>query len=258
MEEQYDLGIYDSGIGGLTIAYALLHKHSSMRILYYADTAYLPLGDKSPDVIKARTIRAVEYFKEKNCKAILFACNTVSTISYDYLTNAVDDVPIFNVVDTLMSRLAEHSYKNLLLFSTSATQESGVFERKLKELSNIENFQVLAAPKLVPYIEARNTYKGDKIKDYLLSLKEKSEFKPDAIVFGCTHYPIVRHVFKEVYNGGTKFHDAIIPTINAIEEKISIPQSGSPTKMVIRCSEGSPESLVEHYLKIDAYESAYT
>lgn len=257
MKEKYDLGIYDSGIGGLTIAYALLHKHNSMRILYYADTAYLPLGDKAPEVIKERTLRAVEYFKGKGCKAILFACNTVSTISYDYLTHADEAIPIFNVVDTLMESLEKHKYDNVLLFSTAASQKSGVFERKLKELG-VKNVQVVAAPKLVPYIEARNTYKGDKIKDYLLELKKQVEFKPDAVIFGCTHYPIVRHIFKEVFNSGTKFHDAIIPTITSVEKSVTLPARNTGARMEIRCSEGSPESLLEHYIKIDAYESAYT
>src|SRR5699024_4725463 len=125
-----------------------------------ADTAYLPLGDKSPELIKERALEAIKYFKDNNCRSILYACNTVSTICYDDFAELEENIPIFNVVDTLIESLKEHSYENALLFSTSASYKSGIFERKLKDLQ-FKKTQVLDAPKLVPYIEKRNTYKGD-------------------------------------------------------------------------------------------------
>lgn len=257
MKSQYDLGIYDSGIGGLTIAYALLHKYSAIRVLYYADNAYLPLGNKPRETILNRTYKALDFFKEHDCKSALLACNTAATacMSDGNMRDKYRGMRLYNVVDTLMGSIADKVHNKVLLLSTEASKKTGVFELLLDE-NNISEFQVLDASHLVPLIEEKNTFKEDEIRHILNQLVNELSFEPKTILLGCTHFPLVRHLFREVYGRDVKLYDAIYPTIEILKNELPSNLENT-SQMDIHCTKGEPESLIEHYVKIDAYESAF-
>lgn len=251
LENQYDIGIYDSGIGGLTIAYALLQQQFPLRILYYADNAFLPLGDKSPEIIRERTIKAIDFFEKYHCNSVLIACNTAATVCYDSITEHRSCLSILNVVDTLMGSLKNVGYDNILLFSTTASHNSGVFQEALAEM-DIKNSCFIRAPQLVTHIEKKDEDRDKKIVQYLQELKSNCSFQPYAILLACTHYPLIRHLFMDVFGREVKILDAINPTVQFLQEMISPTAIGEESTMDVHCTLGLAETLINHYAAINA------
>lgn len=180
------IGIFDSGIGGLTVLkeYKKLLPHENY--IYYADTANLPYGDKSKEQIIEYTKKIVETLIEKNAKAIVIACGTASSLAYAYLKEHYK-IPIFNIIEPVAHQLKS---KNIGIIATQGSISSNVWQKKILDFNPDCNLTSLACPKLVPIaeqglinsIESQNT-----IKEYMKIFKEA---KIDSLILGCTHYPL--------------------------------------------------------------------
>ncbi|HEX5625027.1 MAG TPA: aspartate/glutamate racemase family protein, partial [Saprospiraceae bacterium] len=128
------IGVFDSGIGGLTVAsaiHALLPRES---LIYFGDTAHLPYGEKSHDAIRYYSLRICRFLLEKNCKAIVVACNSASTAAYEVLLEFFKDKAVFvNVVDPLVEDCCRHPFEKVGLIATHATVQSGVYDKQFKK-----------------------------------------------------------------------------------------------------------------------------
>ena len=124
------IGLFDSGVGGLTVARALADRLPGERLLYFGDTAHLPYGDKSPEAIRGYSLAIARHLVSLGAKAVVVACNSASSVAYDALVEALD-VPVFNVIDPVVAEVARLGLERVGIWGTKATIKSGVFPSKL-------------------------------------------------------------------------------------------------------------------------------
>lgn len=195
------IGVFDSGIGGLTLATAILNEMPNERIVYFGDTAHLPYGDKSVESIQTYTERIGRFLLEKDCKAILIACNTASAIGFETLTGlATPSIRSFNVIDPVVHHLAQRNDQKIGIIGTKGTVGSHVYRDRIKTL--IPNSEVVekATTLLASMIEEGfhdNTISQAVIQAYL----EDTQFHDlDCLVPACTHYPIIRKEIESFFD----------------------------------------------------------
>lgn len=195
------IGIFDSGIGGLTVASAIRKVLPNENIVYFGDTAHMPYGDKSPEAIKYYSLKIGKFLKEKGCKIIVIACNTASSLGYDDLKDFMgDEIPVFNVIDPVVRHTVSHHYSRIGVIATKATIRSDVYARKIKEMKPDLAVQSLATPLLAPMIEEgffENNISQTIINSYLSSSKLK---KIEALILACTHYPLIKKEIEAFFN----------------------------------------------------------
>ncbi len=188
------IGIFDSGIGGLTVANAIHKLLPSESLIYYGDTAHFPYGDKSPEAISAYSKGVAEFLLTKNCKAIVIACNTASSLGFDTVKKLVgNSIPVINVIDPVIELIrSRKDLHKVGVIGTRGTIKSKVYEHKLLGLNQDLQVQTLATPLLAPMIEEgffNNNISKTIIHSYLSRPKLK---KIDVIVLACTHYPLIK------------------------------------------------------------------
>lgn len=205
------IGIFDSGIGGLTVANAISKRLSNESLIYFGDTAHLPYGDKSEDLIKSFSLDIADFLIEtKHCKAVVIACNTASAVAYEYLRDKHQgNIPILNVIDPIVEAIIQDDkIFKVGLIATQTTVNSGVYQEKLQRRKPNLQVEVLATPLLVPMIEegyAHDNISHAVIENYLKNPKFKDI---DALILGCTHYVLIKDEISAYFNGKVKLYDS--------------------------------------------------
>jgi glutamate racemase len=218
-EASQPIGIFDSGIGGLTVTRDIVRILPSEQIIYFGDTAHLPYGDKSIELIRFYSETIVQFFlNEKKCKCIVIACNTASAAAYQYLRDKYHDTIIINVIDPIVeSVVADDSIKHVGIIATKTTIASGVYQEKLNRRKPSLRLSVLATPLLAPMIEEgfyNNTISETVIHNYL----KRPELKDiDALILGCTHYVMIKNEIAKFYNDSIKLYDSIDIVANKLK-----------------------------------------
>ena len=205
------IGVFDSGIGGLTVAHAISRLMPQEQIIYFGDTAHMPYGDKSKDLIRSYASDITNFLLHKmHCKCIVIACNTASAAAYETLRdNYKGSVPIFNVIDPIIeSVISDESIKHVGIIATKTTILSGVYQEKLSRRKPSLKYSALATPLLAPMIEEgfyNNNISQTVIHNYL----EQPELKGiDALILGCTHYVMIKKEINDFYGGKVKLFDS--------------------------------------------------
>ncbi len=188
------IGIFDSGIGGLTVAHAIKELLPDENMIYFGDTAHLPYGDKSEAAIQAYSIKIADVLQKKGCKVIVIACNSASSAADELLKEYVNkDVHIINVIDPMVELVtSQYSGKQVGLIGTKRTVQSGVYARKIEAADKSMNLHSLATPLLVPMIEEgffNNQISHEIIAQYLSDVILQNI---DALILACTHYPLIK------------------------------------------------------------------
>ena len=185
------IGLFDSGVGGLTVLKTLLKKYPNNEYIYYGDTLNIPYGDKSKEELLELARDNTKFLLTKNVEMIIVACGTVSSNCLDILKKE-NDIPIYSILDTTIDYLNNSTYENILVMATHATINSHIFKKNVKK-----NIYELETPKLVPMIENGDyTDLNKTLHLYLDGYKNKV----DALVLGCTHYPIIKDEIKKIIN----------------------------------------------------------
>jgi glutamate racemase len=221
------IGIFDSGIGGLTVANAIAKALPKEQLIYFGDTAHLPYGDKSPDSIKYYSIRIAQFLLQQNCKMIVIACNTASALAYETVKDFVDGkVPVIDVVNPLVNEITQNKkLKHIGVIATKGTIKSDIYAKKLKQKNKNIEVSSLAAPLLVSMIEEgffNNKTSRTIIHDYLSRPKLK---KIDSLILACTHYPLIKPEVEEFYKGKIKIYDnaeVVAKTVTDVLESMKL------------------------------------
>lgn len=196
------IGVFDSGMGGLSVVKTLKKYLPNEQIIYYGDTAHLPYGDKSPEDIYKYSKRIVEFLLVKNCKAIVVACNSASSNALDRLKTILPyEVELFDVINPFINYFKNKNYKKIGLIATRATVNSGIYSKLIKaQVPNLHLVE-LSTPMLVPMIEEGFINCG--ISDLILRayLNQDIFEQIEALILACTHYPILKEEIKEFYKG---------------------------------------------------------
>lgn len=210
MKNTKPIGIFDSGIGGLTVAKAISKHMPNEQFIYFGDTAHLPYGDKSKEAIRRYSTNITEFLLANECKAIVIACNTASAIAYDYLKEKyLGSVPIINVIDPIVEAVIKNGqHKEIGLIATTATVASGVYQEKIRRREASLKMNVLATPLLAPMIE--EGFSKDKISKIVIEnyLSNPIFANIDALILGCTHYVLIKDEINDFFNGRIKLYDS--------------------------------------------------
>lgn len=222
MNNKKPIGIFDSGIGGLTVANAITKHLPNEEIIYFGDTAHLPYGEKSADAIRYYCITIAKFLLEKNCKMIVIACNSASSAAYDVLVDFFKGQVLFvNVVDPLIEAAAAQNYRKVGVIATKATINTGIYRRKLLEKKSTLDVASLATPLLVPMIEEgyfQNNISRAIIEDYL----GRKEFEGmNALLLACTHYPLIRKEIEAYLGDKVRVFDSIDVVSQLVEQLLT-------------------------------------
>lgn len=193
------IGIFDSGIGGLTVLKKMIDKQPNNEYIYIGDTLNVPYGNKSKEQLMDLSIKIINYLIKRSVDKIIIACGTISSTVGQQLKETYN-IPIIDIINPTIDYIIRNKYKKVGIIATSMTIRSNVFQECLNK-NNIEVIGV-ECPKLVPVIENKDQ---DKINVYLTEYLEIfKNNKVDAIVLGCTHYPIIQRDIDLYLNNETK------------------------------------------------------
>jgi glutamate racemase len=203
------IGVFDSGVGGLTVAHAIRQSLPDERIVYFGDTAHLPYGDKSEEAIRNYSRRIADFLLGYDAKLILIACNSASASAYENLLAEYGErVPVLDVINPVVEHVVSGSYRKLGVIGTKRTITSGTYEKKLHEASPSTEVVSLATPLLVPMIEEGFIF--DDISNAIIRtyLSDSRLEDIDALILGCTHYPIIRNQISKYFNVNVEVVDS--------------------------------------------------
>jgi glutamate racemase len=194
------IGVFDSGIGGLTVAHAIVKCLPKENLIYFGDTAHLPYGDKSAATIQAYSIKIAQMLLQQECKLILIACNSASTAAYELIKEYVGTKAIvMDVIDPLIHHVRDHyAHKQLGLIATRQTVNSNVYKKKIDELNRGIKLTSHPTNLLASAIEE---FRNNQVIDSLL-IEYLSHFKQhqlDALILACTHYPVIKNKIVEFF-----------------------------------------------------------
>lgn len=191
------VGVFDSGVGGLTVAREIMRHLPNENIVYFGDTARVPYGSKSKDNIIRYSRQIINFLKGKNVKAIVIACNTASALALDVVREEID-IPIIGVVEPgARAALEVTRTKKIGVIGTEATIRSAMYEKIIQGLDCEAIVIGKACPLFVPLVEegfAKHKVTQEIIDYYLASLLEMGI---DSLILGCTHYPLLRSRIRE-------------------------------------------------------------
>jgi len=191
------IGVFDSGVGGLTVAREIMRHLPNENIVYFGDTARVPYGSKSKDNIIRYSRQIINFLKTKGVKAIVIACNTASALALDVVREEID-VPIIGVVEPgARAALSATTTKKIGVIGTEATIRSEMYDKIIKGFDAEASVVGKACPLFVPLVEegfAKHHVTGEIIDYYLASFLQTDI---DSLILGCTHYPLLRSRIKE-------------------------------------------------------------
>ncbi len=206
MPEKY-IGVFDSGLGGLTCAKELMEIMPDESIVYFGDTGRVPYGSKSNETIIKYARSDIKFLQEFDLKMIVVACGTASAIALPVIKDEVN-VPIIGVIDAAAEEaVAATKNKKIGIIGTQGSIRSGAYEKKIKELDKDIDTFATACPLFVPLVENGHTKsEAARIiaKEYLTDIKTAGV---DTLILGCTHYPLLKDVIGEIMGEGVTLVD---------------------------------------------------
>jgi len=203
------IGIFDSGVGGLTVAHAIKQILPGESLVYFGDTAHLPYGDKSAEAISFYSHRITEFLLQHDSKVVLVACNTASASAFESLKKEFSDRTILlDVIDPVVDYLSRKNFSRIGVIGTKRTISSGTYEKKLMEMAPSTKVVSLATPLLVPMIEEGFIF--DDISNAIIRtyLANESLAGIQGLILGCTHYPIIRNQISKFFNFNVEVVDS--------------------------------------------------
>ena len=218
MKKDLPIGIFDSGIGGLTVANAVKKILPNESILYFGDTQHLPYGEKSVEAIQQFSKRITEFLIKKECKLIIIACNTASSVAYDIVKQTAQGFPVINVIDPVVKYVATHCQNcRIGVIGTKGTTNSQVYPKKLYLLNSKAEVTSLATPLLAPMIE--EGFFNDQLSQTIINsyLSNPQLMGIDKLILACTHYPLIQEAIQKYYLGKVDIIDSATQVAEAVK-----------------------------------------
>lgn len=206
MSDNRPIGVFDSGIGGLTVLKELAHQFPHESFIYLGDTARLPYGSKSADTIRKYSEQNIQFLKKQDVKALVIACNSASTQVQE---TEIEGLPIYNVITPGAQRaLSMSASKRIGVLGTRATIGSQAYTKKIKELDPQAHVFSQACPLFVPLAE--EGWDQDPITNLIVfrHLQEIMQHQIDVLILGCTHYPILKNSIARVTGSSVELVDS--------------------------------------------------
>jgi len=215
------IGIFDSGVGGLTVMREVMEQLPYENLIYFGDTARIPYGSRSVQTIKKYSYQCASFLKSKDVKTIVIACNTASSIALEHLQNNFD-IPIIGVIEP-GARCAASATKNsrIGVIGTLAAINSGAYQAKIMEYKHNSEVIGIPCPLFVPIIEEGWEYSTVAELTAEKYLGELIEHDVDTLVLGCTHYPILRYTIKKVIGPNVRLVNPAFETARDLKKVLA-------------------------------------
>ena len=219
------IGIFDSGLGGLTVFAAVKELMPNEKIIYLGDTARVPYGDKSPETVLRFGYENAQFMIEQNVKLIIIACNTVSSLAINgirrYFTENNITIPIIGVLEAGVEAVMQQKIVNLAIIGTRATIKSNSYSCELRKKAPSISVRAIACPLFASIVE--EGLEDHKIANIAIDiyLNELLTNPPDALLLGCTHYPLLLNALHNYFQPTVKIIDSAHAVANLAEQYIS-------------------------------------
>ena len=226
---QNPVGIFDSGVGGLTVFAEVKKLLPNESVFYLGDTARVPYGSKSPDVIRRYSLANVNLLMTLGVKAVVVACNTASAAALSFVQNRFPNLEIIGVIEPVTEYLVTRpELKKIGIIGTNTTVASCAYQNALLKKRNDLTVSAKSCPLFVPLVE-EGFFNGEiveKIIDMYLSGMKKVSL--DALVLGCTHYPMLRKAIFDYFGGKVEILDTAFYTAKKLAEVLAENSAGNP------------------------------
>ena len=247
MDTNAPIGVFDSGVGGLTVAREIMRQIPNERIVYFGDTARVPYGSKSKDIITKYSRQIIRFLLTENVKAIVIACNTASAFALDTMQKEFD-IPIIGVLKPGAKVAAKTTVNGRIgLIGTEGTIHSGMYAQFIKSIKPDVEVIGKPCPLFVPLVEEgmlHDTITDQVAERYLSTLKDKNI---DTLIMGCTHYPLLRSTILRVMGESVNLVNP------AYETAIELKKLLENKNLANVCDVDSPSSMYRFYVS-DAAE----
>lgn len=191
------IGMFDSGVGGLTVLKKLITKYPNNEYIYFGDTLNNPYGNKCIEELKKLSTNIIDFLLTKKVDLIIIACGTISSNLSNYLKDNYD-IPIIDIISPIIEYLNNNNFNKIGIIATKATIDSKIFSKNINK-----DIKEVACPMFVPLIENNNLDEIDNyINEYLKEIKDR-----EVIVLGCTHYPIIKEKINKYFHKEIKLLD---------------------------------------------------
>ncbi|MER3395821.1 MAG: glutamate racemase [Acidimicrobiia bacterium] len=253
MADPRPIGIFDSGVGGLTVARAIVDLMPNESVIYVGDSARGPYGDLDLDVVRSYALEIVEYLASRDVKIVVIACNTASSAALDRARERFHGLPVMGVVEPgIHSALQASSTGKIGLIGTRGTIASGAYDEALRATGKRAELFSQACPGLVEFVEAGKT-DGREVEElsrsYLEPLLDKGI---DTLLLGCTHYPLLARVLKRIVGDEVTLVDSADSTAFAVYQLLAstgmLRRESTPSERHFVCS-GDPEVFLQAGVK---------
>lgn len=247
------IGIFDSGVGGLTVYREVRRQMPSESTLYLGDTARIPYGTKSPSTVRRYALENSAFLRRQGIKMLIVACNTASALALPALEAAMD-IPVIGVIRPGAARAVNTTRnKRVGVIGTPATVQSGAYTRAIHEIDDSVEVYSKACPLFVPLAEegeVDSDIARAVARKYLIDLKDQ---KIDTLVLGCTHYPILRHVIAETMGPDVTLVDSAESVAISATEILgprteSVPVAGRSSRFYVTDSASRFQAVAELFL----------
>ncbi|MCH7315000.1 glutamate racemase [Acinetobacter sp. ANC 3882] len=205
------IGVFDSGVGGLSVAQEIARHLPNEQIIYYADTAHVPYGARSDQEIRQLTAQAIEWLYRQGCKIAVVACNTASAFSLDYLREHYGErFPIVGLVPALKPAVIQTQSKVVAVLATPATFRGQLIKDVISKFAEPAGVDVLTVTnlELVPFVEAGQEMSQACLTVLQQLLQPVVEQGADYLVLGCTHYPFLKQAIHQIFAEKLKLIDS--------------------------------------------------
>ncbi|MEM1423027.1 MAG: glutamate racemase [Planctomycetota bacterium] len=215
-ERERPIGVFDSGVGGLSVLRAMRERLPDERFVYLGDTARVPYGTKSAETVRRYAINAAGFFEDRGVKTLVVACNSASSVALDALRERWGDRPVIGVIEP-GARASAAAGSDVLVLATEATVASGAYERAIRGTRPDARVRTIAATLLVALAEegwtAGPTVEAV-VRDVLSGVVE--EAVPACVLLGCTHFPLLADAIGRVLGRGVRIVDSARTTADEV------------------------------------------
>ncbi len=247
------IGLFDSGVGGLTVVRGLLKKFPDVDFVYLGDTARYPYGNKSKETVERYAVEDAKFVIDRGAELVIVACNTASSLAMDKLRDTYPDTPFLGVIKPAATLAVWQSKTSVGVVGTRATVGSGIYEEVIKELNPKLKVMQKACPLFVPLVEEGmidDQVTKIMVRRYLMSLRQKNV---ESLILGCTHYPFLQPLIERFMGKKVKVINSAEAVVDmAYEMRPELFKASAKRKQTIAFTDTSThlDALASKWLKV--------
>lgn len=210
------IGVFDSGVGGLTVVKEILSQLPDEEIIYFGDTKRAPYGNLDKSTLSLYAKQTIGFLRGHDVKALVVACNTSYASCREELLSL--PIPVIGVIEPGVSSALDTAPKSVAVLATSATIRSGLYKKLLLAENNSLIYYEKICPDFVPLVEAGLMDSPMAYATAKERLKEFEDKKPDSVILGCTHFPLMQKAIEAAFGEGVRFIDPAVATAGKLAE----------------------------------------